>query len=318
MRSTKKTQTSCLHVIGFGSQGTAWSECLRDSGFQVRVYLRKKKSASWRHAQERGFSPQLLTESLSYFSNLPAQSIIVFACSDEAISDLYQKYFQALPQPFLFIILHGLAMNSTALHNRLSQHSFALLAPKSIGPALRQQFLTHFKQQKPHGLLAAIHASKHWKKTILGIAHGLGFQNKNLIETSFEQEALADLLSEQLLLCGGLFFLLQETIQIMLEYKIPLPLIQQECLTELQLIASLLNQKGPGYTFKKISSTAQFGCVSLQKLFQSQKMGFTLRRQAKSIQSGAFLKSLPALKKSKDFQDYKKKMNALSRKLAYE
>jgi ketol-acid reductoisomerase len=291
--------TETIHLVGFGSQGSAWAQCLRTSGWDVRIYL-ARKSKSYEKALALGFTPLLLSNllddlkaiqnSLSTDSS-PQPLWIALLCPDSEIPRVYQDFLRDSPCPLRILLAHGYAIYSNELELNAPLHQAFLLAPKAIGPKLLQSFSECFPQ--PHRLVAAIcpnysSADSADSSKAFRIARALGFSVDTLVSTSFEKEAIGDLISEQGLLCGGVFNLLDWTVQAMREAKIPPALIREECLTELELIASLIREKGPASAFGFISQAAQAGTIAIQDRLERSGFRGEFDQQMQSIHSREF------------------------------
>ncbi|GEM_PF-2001366 len=251
---------SVIHLVGRGSQGRAWDECLRRTGRQVLVYHRGNSAS--------------LPSGLSSRSRDQVQ-IVVLACADDAIASVYNEHLRSVDAPLLCVLLHGFAVYSGSLPKTAlaSNHALALLAPKAIGPELRTEFFEHFPH--PHDLKAALHLEANsellretFREALSTLARDLGFATHNLIPATFEKETVGDLISEQGLLCGGVFTLLDATLERMMDAGVPPRLAREECFKELELIAKMLTSKGFSPTFQAISAAAKAGTVRMRELLE--------------------------------------------------
>lgn len=251
---------SSLSLIGFGSQGSAWAENARDSGWTVEVFLHRE-GPSWKRALEMGFSPQLLSQSL------PESELVALLLPDSAILPCVRERFQRVDRKFHFVLAHGFAAVEGLLNELGPNQTVSLLAPKAIGPELRAAFR---EGKGSHGLAAAIHSSgTEEAREIRKLAGALGFREDRLIPASFDQEARADWMSEQGVLCGGLFTLLAWTLEEMDRQGVPRALQREECLTELRLIANVLVAKGLTGTFDLISDAAKAGTLEMNEFLET-------------------------------------------------
>ena len=253
-----------LHLIGFGSQGRSWAQNLRDSGWSVRIYLSatsiQAASPSWVDAQNLGFEVRS-THELALLSSRSESHLIAFACPDHHIAGIYQDQLSQLNIPLSLILLHGFAVYSGELKLLNDRHKVELFAPKAIGPQIRKIF----KKGQTHDLVAAVTTKAPF---ILALAQGLGFSPENLVVTQPEVEAIGDLISEQGLLCGGIFTLMDWTITAMRNAGTPGPLIAEECITELLLIAGLIKERGLEATLGAISKAALAGTATMNQAFE--------------------------------------------------
>lgn len=187
-------------------------------------------------------------------------------CPDTEIAPVYRDFIARIDAPLTLVLAHGYAVYAKELKPAHPQHELALFAPKSIGPKIWSLFQEARKDARGqhHRLVAGFNASEARAPWVESMARAMGFASANLVPASFEQEAIGDLLSEQGLLCGGVFTLLEWTLEAMSKAGVPTRLIREECLTELELIAGLLRERGPSTTFRTISQAAQAGTVLMQ------------------------------------------------------
>jgi ketol-acid reductoisomerase len=254
-----------IHLVGFGSQSRAWAQCLRTSGWRVHIYLARSESPSFQAALELGFEPALLMDLRARLEKREPShaALVAMLCPDSSIGVIYDDVLAPLETGLTVILAHGYAVYAGDLKSHKPQHEIALLAPKAIGPKIWSLF-----QETPRGeyhrLVAGYHASAEREADVRAMAEAMGFALERLVQASFEQEAIGDLLSEQGLLCGGLFTLMEWTMETMRKAGVPPALIHEECITELELIAGLLRERGPATTSKTISQAAQCGTVAMQ------------------------------------------------------
>lgn len=279
-----------IHLIGFGSQGAAWAQCLRHSGWQVEVYLRSL-SARGELARSLGFSPKPLEDLSESLKADPWTSPwIALLIPDDQIGPFYERWLRSQGIPLTLFLAHGYAVHTGALAQLSSGHTVRLMAPKSIGPKLSEAFAQAFPQ--PHQLSAAVTPAGSNGEldplcTVLGNA--LGFSRDRMIPVSFETETIGDLLSEQLLLCGGLATLLEQTVQAMRSAGVPDALIREECITELSLIAGMLQERGVEGTFQKISPTALRGAARARTELLRSGLPEACRNLAAQVLDGRFM-----------------------------
>jgi ketol-acid reductoisomerase len=274
-----------IHVVGFGSHGSAWTECLKSSGWSVQVYL-SQEGKGYQKAKELGFNPHLLPELPKRLQAQNEPACIAMLCPDSAIAGVYFEYLAHLDLDLTLILAHGFAIFTGELQFKNPEHKAALLAPKAIGPKLLQNFKDHFPQ--PHGLCAGFYAPFGKESALIDIARGLGISSQSLIPATFQQETLGDLISEQGLLCGGVFNLLNWTIEAMVKAGVPDALIREECLTELELVAGLIRERGPASAFQAISQAAQCGTVALGNSLAESGLKKQFLAQMEDIQNQKF------------------------------
>ena len=285
-----------IHLVGFGSQGSAWAQCLKASGWNVQVYL-GQQGRSFENANRLGFKPHLISDlpqnlappaaGLPFKSNNPEPHWIAMLCPDVMIAPLYRDFLQSCPSDLRLILAHGYVVYANDLKLAGPHHRASLLAPKAIGPKLLQNF--QISSPAPHRLAAAFWAAPLDQEGLKRIAQGLGFAPTSLIDATFEQEAIGDLISEQGLLCGGVFNLLEITMNTMEKAGIPEPLIREECITELELIAGLIRERGVSQSFQAISQAAQCGTASMAEKLETAGLKEIFEKQAEFVQSREFV-----------------------------
>src|SRR5262249_29103410 len=149
---------------------------------------------------------------------------VAMLCPDPLIGSLYREFMAQSSAEIRLILAHGYAIYSNDLIFHQSRHKAVLLTPKAIGPKLHQNFQNTYPH--PHSLIAAFHAPEEDQATLIEIARGLGFAKRSLVSATFEEETMGDLMSEQGLLCGGVFNLLEWTLESMQKAGIPEALIR--------------------------------------------------------------------------------------------
>jgi ketol-acid reductoisomerase len=267
-----------IHLVGFGSQGSAWSLNLRDAGWEVCLYgSGRSDSPSTRRALEAGFEVRPFA---ALRTALEPGAQVALLIPDRAIPGFYAEWLSQVPHALELVLAHGYAAAFGGLTPRAG-HRLALLAPKAIGPELRRAFV---EGGGAHGLKAAVSGN------VGRLAEGLGISPAHQIPADFRSECVGDLISEQLLLCGGVFPWLGATMERMRAHGVPEALIREECLTELELVARVLRAEGPSGAFRKISEAAQFGTARMFERLE--RMGFmeAAAAQAEESASGEFAK----------------------------
>jgi len=296
-----------IHLIGLGGQGKAWAPSLREANFPVKVYL-QEGSKSFERARALGVEAFLMKQ---ISENLNDGDVVVFGCPDRKIGEVYTQFISDYRGPLHLVLIHGYAVwsgdlpvhqdeENLGLSTANDSHTVNLLAPKAIGPELRAAIYTVNSQftvanaPRTTPLKAAFFApNENAKSVLLSLAtEGLKFSREHLIPGTFDQETVGDLISEQLLLCGGLFSLLEWTVKEMKEAGIPDALIQEECITELELVARVLKTKGLKGTVDAISDSAKAGAVMMRKKFIEHKLPELLHEQAQEVINKKFLTNL--------------------------
>lgn len=285
------SQRPRFHLIGFGSQGAVWAESLRASGWDVEVYL-ARRAGSYARAAEMGFAPRSVEELQGSLSQMPLGSapahLIGVLTPDHLIGEIYTKFISKIEHPITLVLAHGYAVYARELVALSAGHEAALFAPKAIGPKLREAAKAA-QGAAGHDLVAGISVSAQRRGQLLAMARDLGFRPENLVETSFEHEAIGDLISEQGLLCGTTFTFLKWTMEAMARAGVPAGLIREECMTELALIAGLIRERGPATTFQAISQAAQCGTIAMNERLEKSGFKAEFDRQVEEVVSRRFV-----------------------------
>jgi ketol-acid reductoisomerase len=286
----RSSTENTLHLIGFGSQAQAWAQCLRASLWSTPIYLSRPEGKSALRARELGFDS---VHGLSALAELPDGALVAFLCPDTEIGGIYRSHLSSLDRELTCVLAHGYAVYAGELKPARAKHELALFAPKAIGPKVWALYQAvgdgpHGARGRFHRLVAGFAASDERAPRVLSMAQAMGFSPERLVRATFEQEAVGDMLSEQGLLCGGVFTLLEWTLEAMREAGVPDGLIREECLTELELIAGLLRERGPATTFKTISHAAQAGTIAMREALLKSDARTHFDAQLRQVLDGRF------------------------------
>ncbi len=268
--------------IGFGSQGKAWAESFKARDWDVEVFQRSRL-------------PKLREHLIARSKQSDAAIAIGLLIPDHLIGPVYTEYLADLDLPLDLVVAHGYCVACGTLKLQSPKHRAVLFAPKAIGPKLQEAAL---KLGSPHSLTAAV---SELSSLTHALGEGLGFKSQNLVVSSFETETRSDWISEQGLLCGGLFTLFEWTIRAMRDAGVPEPLIHAECFTELRLFAELLETQGLAKTFARISPAAKAGTIAMQDVLEASRTRFLeLARQSTDLSFARFAESEPSWKAQAD------------------
>ena len=258
-------------MIGFGSQGHAHAENLRDSGVEVVVGLRKDGS-SWKKAEAKGFKVLTVDEATKI------ADVVMILLPDESQSEIYEKEIKPNLKDGAYLAFgHG-----------CKRMNVMMIAPKAPGHTVRSEFT------KGGGIpdLIAIHqdASGDTKQVALAYASAIGGGRTGIIETTFKDETETDLFGEQAVLCGGATALVQAGFEVLTEAGYEPEMAYFECLHELKLIVDLMYEGGIADMRYSISNTAEYGdYVSGPRVINDESKK-AMRQILKEIQNGVFAK----------------------------
>jgi len=266
-------------VLGYGSQGHAHANNLRDSGVDVVVGLRRS-SASWQKAENAGLKVAETADAVA------SADIVMVLLPDELQGDAYEKEIKpGLKNGNYLAFGHGFNIHFKRIVPPAGVNVF-MVAPKGPGHLVRSEF------QKGRGVpcLLAIHQdpSKDTKKIGLAYASAIGGARAAVIETTFKDETETDLFGEQSVLCGGLCALIQAGYETLVDAGYPPEMAYFECVHEVKLIVDLIYEGGLTNMRYSISNTAEYGDLTRGKRVIGPEVRQAMQTILKDIQSGKF------------------------------
>jgi ketol-acid reductoisomerase len=236
-----------IAVIGFGSQGRAQAENLRDSGAQVTIGCRA--GASMEAAQASGFVAEEIGDALEQ------ADVLALLVPERAHKEVIEGPVNSHAKPGAALVFaHGYTVAYEVAEVRGDLQRL-LVAPKAIGPQLRRLYEHGF------GAPALIAADPGDLDLARAYAVALGCGRAAIIESSFQEEAETDLFGEQAVLCGGLPALAQCAFETLVSAGYSREAAYFECVYEIKLIADLIFERGIAGMVDSISDTAQFGAM---------------------------------------------------------
>ncbi|VUD68313.1 Ketol-acid reductoisomerase (NADP(+)) [Thalassocella blandensis] len=268
-------------VIGYGSQGHAHANNLKDSGVDVTVGLRAG-SGSAKKAEAAGLSVKTVAEAVA------AADVIMILTPDEFQSQLYKNEIEPnLKQGATLAFAHGFAIHYNQVVPR-ADLDVIMVAPKAPGHTVRSEFV------KGGGIpdLVAIHqdASGKAKEVALSYASAVGGGRTGIIETTFKDETETDLFGEQAVLCGGAVELVKMGFETLTEAGYAPEMAYFECLHELKLIVDLMYEGGIANMNYSISNNAEYGEYVTGPRVINEESRKAMRQALKDIQEGEYAK----------------------------
>lgn len=277
-------------VIGFGSQGHAHAENLRDSGVEVIIGLYKGGS-SWAKAEAKGFKV------LEVGAATKEADVIMILIPDELQADVFAKDIKPnLSEDKIIAFGHGFNIHFGQIVAPKGV-GVIMVAPKAPGHTVRSEFV------KGGGIpdLIAVEqdTSRNDAKAIaLSYASAIGGGRSGIIETTFKDETETDLFGEQAVLCGGVTSLVKAGFETLVEAGYPEEMAYFECLHELKLIVDLIYEGGLANMRYSISNTAEYGdMVSGPRVINAESKK-AMKEILKDIQEGRFAKDFILEKKA--------------------
>ena len=268
-------------VIGYGSQGHAHANNLKDSGVEVVVGLREGSSSAVK-AKEAGIRVMSVEEASAW------ADVVMVLAPDEFQANIYSENIEpSLRQGVALAFAHGLNIHFDLIIPR-EDLDVIMIAPKAPGHTVRSEFV------KGGGIpdLIAIKqdATGNAKDIALSYASAIGGGRTGILETSFREETETDLFGEQVVLCGGTTALVQAGFETLVEAGYEPEMAYFECLHELKLIVDLLYEGGIANMRYSISNTAEYGDVSRGPRIVTDETKAEMKKILSEIQSGAFTK----------------------------
>ncbi len=239
-----------IAIIGYGSQGFAHSNNLRDSGCDVVVGLRRG-GPSWAKAEKAGFRVMDIAAAVR------EASVVMILTPDETQSETYEREIESnLRDGSYLAFAHGFNVHYGQIRPKASINVF-MCAPKGPGHLVRHEYATGAGVPA----LVAVHQDPAGDTlgTALAYAASIGAARAGVIETTFKNETETDLFGEQAVLCGGVTALVTAGFDTLVAAGYPPELAYFECLHELKLIVDLIYQGGISNMRYSISNTAQYG-----------------------------------------------------------
>jgi len=270
-----------IAVIGYGSQGHAQAQNLRDSGLDVVVGLRPG-SKSFSQVEADGLTALTIDEACAQ------ADIIHVLIPDEHQGNIYEKYIKPnLKAGKALSFSHGFNIHFGQVVPPADVDVF-MAAPKSPGHVFRRLFKDG---QGVPGLVAVYQdATGQCWDVALAFAKGIGCTRAGVLETTFKEETETDLFGEQTVLCGGMTELVRAGFDTLVEAGYQPEIAYFECLHEMKLIVDLMYEGGIGWMRYSISDTAEFGDLVSGPRVINEDVRKEMKKILKEIQSGKFAK----------------------------
>ena len=268
-------------IIGYGSQGHAHANNLKDSGVDVTVALRAG-SASVVKAENAGLSVKDTVEAVK------AADLVMVLTPDEFQSQLYKQDIEPnLKQGAVLAFAHGFSIHYNQIVPR-KDLDVIMIAPKAPGHTVRTEFV------KGGGIpdLIAIYqdATGKAKDIALSYASAIGGGRTGIIETSFKDETETDLFGEQAVLCGGAVELVKAGFETLVEAGYAPEMAYFECLHELKLIVDLMYEGGIANMNYSISNNAEYGEYVTGPRVINDESRWAMKEALHNIQTGEYAK----------------------------
>ena len=268
-------------IIGYGSQGHAHANNLKDSGVDVTVALREG-SASAKKATDAGLAVMNTAEAVKQ------ADLVMVLTPDEFQSQLYKNDIEPhLKQGATLAFAHGFSIHYNQIVPR-ADLDVIMIAPKAPGHTVRSEFL---RGGGIPDLIAIFQdASGTAKDVALSYASGVGGGRTGIIETTFKDETETDLFGEQAVLCGGTVELVKAGFETLVEAGYAPEMAYFECLHELKLIVDLMYEGGIANMNYSISNNAEYGEYVTGPRVINDESRWAMREALENIQNGNYAK----------------------------
>ncbi len=268
-------------IIGYGSQGHAHANNLKDSGVNVTVGLRKGSSTAAK-AEKAGLTVKETGEAVK------EADLVMILTPDEFQSQLYKNEIEPnIKQGGVLAFAHGFAIHYNQIVPR-ADLDVVMIAPKAPGHTVRSEFV---KGGGIPDLIAVFQdASGKAKDIALSYASGVGGGRTGIIETTFKDETETDLFGEQAVLCGGAVELVKAGFETLVDAGYAPEMAYFECLHELKLIVDLMYEGGIANMNYSISNNAEYGEYVTGPQVINDESRWAMRQALTNIQNGEYAK----------------------------
>lgn len=266
-------------VIGFGSQGHAHAQNLKDSGVNVVVGLRKG-SAHTAKAEAAGLKVVEIEEAAE------AGDVVMMLVPDELAANIYKTQIaKHMKEGNALAFAHGFNIHYNQIQPA-KDIDVIMIAPKGPGHTVRSQY----EEGKGVPSLIAVYqdATGKAKDIALAYASGIGAGRAGILETSFKEETETDLFGEQAVLCGGVTELMKAGFDTLVEAGYEPEMAYFECIHEMKLIVDLINKGGFEMMRYSISNTAEYGDYRTGRRLVTDETRKEMKKVLEEIQDGTF------------------------------
>lgn len=266
-------------ILGYGSQGHAHAQNLKDSGVEVVVGLHPS-SKSRQKAIDDGLKVVDTAEAAKI------GDLIMLLVPDQVQKQIYEECIKDNLQPGnVLMFAHGFNIHYNQIQPP-EDVDVIMVAPKGPGHTVRSQY----EEGKGVPSLIAIHqdASGKAKDYALAYAAGIGAGRAGIIETTFKEETETDLFGEQAVLCGGVSELMKAGFETLVNAGYQPEIAYFECIHEMKLIVDMVVQGGLSYMRYSISDTAEYGDYITGKRIITEETRKEMKKVLEEIQNGKF------------------------------
>jgi len=268
-----------IAILGYGSQGHAHAQNLRDSGLKV-VVGQRPGGPNYDLAKSHGFEPMSLEDAAR------AGDLVNILLPDELQADAYRNHIREQLKPGnVLMCSHGFNVHFGQVEAPKGVATL-LVAPKGPGHLVRSEFVAG--GGVPCLIALGAGSDDTTRKLGLAYARGIGGTRAGVIETSIAEETETDLFGEQTVLCGGVSALVKAAFDTLVEAGYQPEMAYFECMHELKLIVDLFYRGGLGYMRYSVSNTAEYGDYTRGPRIVTDETRREMRKILEEIRSGQF------------------------------
>jgi ketol-acid reductoisomerase len=268
-----------IAIVGYGSQGHAQAQNLRDSGMSV-IVAELKNTPNFKLAKSHGFEPLTAAEAAQ------KADIVQILAPDQVQKSIYEAAIEPhlLPGKAL-VFSHGFNIHFGQIRPKPEVDVY-MVAPKGPGHLVRRTY----EQGAGVPSLIAVYQDASGKAKTMALAHacGIGAGRAGIIETTFKEETETDLFGEQVVLCGGVTELVKAGFKTLVEAGYQPEIAYFECMHELKLIVDLFYEGGIGYMYYSVSDTAEYGGMTRGTRVIDEETQKRMKAILREVQDGSF------------------------------
>ena len=300
--SLEPVRSKTIAVIGYGIQGRAQANNMKDSGLNVIIGLYKGAN-SWKTAENDGHIVKEVKK-----ASKSADIIHVLTPDMEQAKVYNNDIAPGLAQGKTLNFSHGAAIHWKWI-TPPNNIDVIMVAPKGPGQRVRELFQEGFGTPS----LIAVHQdySGTALNTVLGLAKAIGSTKPGVIETTFKEEVETDWFGEQVDLCGGAHSLVLNAFETLVEAGYQPEVAYYECLHELKLIVDLIYKYGITGMYNRVSETARYGGLTRGPMIINSQVKENMKKVLKDIQSGEFANEWSSVYKKDGKNSFARFMNQL-------
>ena len=271
-----------IAILGYGSQGHAQAQNLKDSGLNV-IIGQRKGSANYDLAVDHGFQPMSLADATA------AADLVNILLPDEVQGDIFKSEIRDNLSPGnVLMCSHGFNIHFGQVESPQGVDDL-LVAPKGPGHLVRSEYVGG--GGVPCLIALGEGANETSKQLGLAYAKGIGGTRGGVIQTTIAEETETDLFGEQVVLCGGVSQLVKSAFEVLIEAGYQPEMAFFECMHELKLIVDLFYQGGLNYMRYSVSNTAEYGDYTRGPRIITDETKKEMKKILSEIQSGEFARN---------------------------